>query len=231
MRPASLDEVVGPGSPAEDRARRCGGWSRAPAPRRSSSTGHPAPADDTGGPDLGGHGLPFEALSALSAGVKEVRAVIDVARRAAAHGEQTVLPMDEVHRFSRRSRNALFVRRREPGRAVRRGHHRESSFSVVAPLLSRFAQFLQLQPLDAMPSAPWCSERSTIRVGSTARSRSPTTRSTCWCQLSAGDARRALTALEVAAEAGEDVTVETIEQSPRQGRRSATTATTISTTT
>src|SRR5258708_19715009 len=52
-------------------------------------------------------GRRFEALSALSAGVKEVRAVIDVARRAAAHGEQTVLFIDEVHRFSKTQQDAL----------------------------------------------------------------------------------------------------------------------------
>ncbi|HSZ30877.1 MAG TPA: AAA family ATPase, partial [Pseudonocardiaceae bacterium] len=54
-------------------------------------------------------GRRFEALSALSAGVKEVRAVIDTARRAAAHGEQTVLFIDEVHRFSKTQQDALLA--------------------------------------------------------------------------------------------------------------------------
>jgi replication-associated recombination protein RarA len=53
-------------------------------------------------------GRRFVALSALSAGVKEVRGVIEEARRRLTHsGESTVLFIDEVHRFSRTQQDAL----------------------------------------------------------------------------------------------------------------------------
>ena len=54
-------------------------------------------------------GRRFEALSALSAGVKEVRAVVDGARQALIRGEQTVLFIDEVHRFSKTQQDALLA--------------------------------------------------------------------------------------------------------------------------
>ena len=47
------------------------------------------------------------ALSALSAGVKEVRAVIESARKALLYGEQTVLFIDEVHRFNKAQQDSL----------------------------------------------------------------------------------------------------------------------------
>jgi putative ATPase len=106
MRPASLEEVVGqthllqPGSPLR---RLVEGSGMASAilygPPGSGKTTLAALVSRA-------TGRRFEALSALSAGVKEVRAVIDTARRAAAHGEQTVLFIDEVHRFSKTQQDA-----------------------------------------------------------------------------------------------------------------------------
>ena len=93
-------------------------------------------------------GRRFEALSALSAGVKEVRAVIDVARRAAAHGEQTVLFIDEVHRFSKTQQDALLAAVENRVVLLVAATTENPSFSVVAPLLSR-SLILQLQPLGA----------------------------------------------------------------------------------
>jgi putative ATPase len=146
-------------------------------------------------------GRRFEALSALSAGVKEVRAVIDVARRAAAHGEQTVLFIDEVHRFSKTQQDVLVAATTD-----------NPSFSVVAPLLSR-SLILQLQPLDV--EAVRTVVRRAIDDPRGLGGQVDVTEDAVdlLVQLSAGDARRALTALEVAAEAGEQVTVATIEQS------------------
>ena len=54
-------------------------------------------------------GQNFVALSALSSGVKEVRAVIDEARRDLIRGEKTVLFIDEVHRFSKTQQDALLA--------------------------------------------------------------------------------------------------------------------------
>ena len=49
----------------------------------------------------------FVEVSAVTAGVKEVRAVIDQARRELARGRRTVLFVDEVHRFSKTQQDAL----------------------------------------------------------------------------------------------------------------------------
>ena len=53
-------------------------------------------------------GRRFVELSAVSAGVRDVRAVVqDARRRLAASGQETVLFIDEVHRFSRSQQDAL----------------------------------------------------------------------------------------------------------------------------
>ena len=54
------------------------------------------------------HNRRFVELSAVSAGVKEVRAVVDQARHAlSVSGQETVLFIDEVHRFSRSQQDSL----------------------------------------------------------------------------------------------------------------------------
>jgi len=216
MRPATLDEVVG-----QDHLLRPG------SPLRRMVEGSGAASVILYGPPGTGKttlaslisqatGRRFEALSALSAGVKEVRAVIDVARRAAAHGEQTVLFIDEVHRFSKTQQDALLSAVENRIVLLVAATTENPSFSVVAPLLSR-SLILQLQPLDAD------AVRSVVRRaiddprGLGGQIDVTDDAVELLVQLSAGDARRALTALEVASEtagaAGEQVTVVTIEQS------------------
>src|ERR1700691_3128637 len=57
----------------------------------------------------------FVELSAVTAGVKDVRAAVDTARRALGmNGAQTVLFIDEVHRFSKTQQDALLPAVREP---------------------------------------------------------------------------------------------------------------------
>ena len=137
MRPASLDEVVGqdhllqPGSPLRRLVEGSGVASVILyGPPGSGKTTLAALISQ-------GTGRRFEALSALSAGVKEVRAVIDVARRAAAHGEQTVLFIDEVHRFSKTQQDALLSAVENRVVLLVAATTENPSFSVVAPLLSR----------------------------------------------------------------------------------------------
>src|SRR3954463_4947776 len=148
MRPTSLDEVVGqdhllaPNSPMRRLVEGSGA--------ASVILYGPPGTGKTTLASLISHatGRRFEALSALSAGVKEVRAVIDVARRAAAHGEQTVLFIDEVHRFSKTQQDALLAAVENRVVLLVAGTAENPSFSVVAPLLSR-SLILQLQPLTA----------------------------------------------------------------------------------
>jgi putative ATPase len=150
-------------------------------------------------------------MSALSAGVKEVRAVIDVARRAAAHGEQTVLFIDEVHRFSKTQQDALLSAVENRVVLLVAATTENPSFSVVAPLLSR-SLILQLRPLSADDIRTVVQRAIDDPRGLNGQVVEPDAVDLL-VQLGAGDARRALTALEVAAEAGEQVTVEGIEQS------------------
>ena len=212
MRPSGLDEVVG-----QDHLLRDG------SPLRRLVDGSGAASVILYGPPGTGKttlaslisratGRRFEALSALSAGVKDVRAVIDVARRAAVHGKQTVLFIDEVHRFSKTQQDALLAAVENRVVLLVAATTENPSFSVVAPLLSR-SLILQLQPLGA-DAVRAVVERAVADPRGLGGSVSVDPDAVeLLVQLAAGDARRALTALEVAAEAGDRVTVEVIEQS------------------
>jgi putative ATPase len=212
MRPSTLDEVVGqdhllqPGSPLRRMVEGSGAAS-------VILYGPPGTGKTTLAALISqATGRRFEALSALSAGVKEVRAVIDVARRAAAHGEQTVLFIDEVHRFSKTQQDALLSAVENRVVLLVAATTENPSFSVVAPLLSR-SLILQLQPLTADDIRTVVRRAIEDPRGLGGKVDVTDDAVDLMVQLSAGDARRALTALEVAAEAGEKVTVETIEQS------------------
>lgn len=216
MRPATLDEVVGQGHLLKQGS-----------PLRRLVDGSGAASVILYGPPgtgkttlasliSGATGRRFEALSALSAGVKEVRAVIDEARRAAVHGRRTVLFIDEVHRFSKTQQDALLAAVENRVVLLVAATTENPSFSVVAPLLSR-SLILQLQPLAdndirEVLTRAIADERGlggAVAVDQEALS--------LLVQLAAGDARRALTALEVAFEtaggAGSVISVEVVEQS------------------
>ena len=213
MRPATLDEVVGqdhllkPNSPLRRLVEGSGAAS-------VILYGPPGTGKTTLAALISqATGRRFEAMSALSAGVKEVRAVIEKARVALLHhGEQTVLFIDEVHRFSKTQQDALLSAVENRIVLLVAATTENPSFSVVAPLLSR-SLILQLQPLDA--DAVQTVVRRAIDDPRGLGGKVDVTEDAVelLVQLSAGDARRALTALEVASESGKGVTVATIEQS------------------
>jgi putative ATPase len=216
MRPATLDEVVGqdhllqPGSPLRRLVEGSGAAS-------VILYGPPGTGKTTLAALISqATGRRFEALSAVSAGVKEVRAVIDKARSALLRGVQTVLFIDEVHRFSKTQQDALLAAVENRIVLLVAATTENPSFSVVAPLLSR-SLILQLQPLTADDVRTVV--RRAIDDPRGLGGQPPVTDDAVelLVQLSAGDARRALTALEVASEtagaAGGEVTVEAIEQS------------------
>lgn len=90
----------------------------------------------------------FVPLSAVVAGLKEVRAVVEQARHEAAGGRRTVLFLDEIHRFNRAQQDALLPHV-ESGTVTLIGATTENpSFEVIAPLLSRCRVFV-LRPLTA----------------------------------------------------------------------------------
>ena len=199
MRPRSLDEVLGqdhllgPGAPL----------------RRLVEGAAPASVLLYGPPGTGkttlatlvsqATGRRFVALSALSAGVKEVRAVIDHAKLRLRSGEATVLFIDEVHRFSKTQQDALLGAVEDRTVLLVAATTENPSFSVVSPLLSR-SLVLQLRPLTdddvrALVVRAVADERGlagALTLADDALAH--------LVRLAAGDARRALTALEAAAE-------------------------------
>jgi putative ATPase len=216
MRPASLDEVVG-----QDHLLTSG------SPLRRLVEGSGVASAILYGPPGSGKttlaalisqatGRRFEALSALSAGVKDVRAVIENARNALLRGEQTVLFIDEVHRFSKTQQDALLSAVENRVVLLVAATTENPSFSVVAPLLSR-SLILQLRPLTSDDIRTVVRRAIDDPRGLGGRIAVAPEAVDLVVRLAAGDARRALTALEVASEAaeaaGEAVTIETIEQS------------------
>ena len=96
----------------------------------------------------------FESLSAVTAGVKDVREVVERARaRLGERGQGTILVLDEVHRFNRTQQDALLPHVEE-GLLVLVGATTENPFfSLTGPLLSRSTLF-RLEPLTADDLGP-----------------------------------------------------------------------------
>jgi putative ATPase len=135
----------------------------------------------------------FEQLSAVTAGVKDVRDVIERARQRLGEREQgTILFLDEVHRFNKAQQDALLPSV-ESGLLVLIGATTENPyFEVNPPLLSRSTLF-RLNPLDeeattAIVQRGLDAERAAI--DDDAREH--------LVRLTTGDARKALNAVEVA---------------------------------
>ncbi|AQQ15352.1 Replication-associated recombination protein A [Corynebacterium glaucum] len=157
-------------------------------------------------------GQNFVGLSALSSGVKEVRAVIDAARRDLVRGEKTVLFIDEVHRFSKTQQDALLAAVENRTVLLVAATTENPSFSVVAPLLSR-SLLLKLESL----SDDDVREVLTRAVRDERGLQGSISLDDDACDqlilLAGGDARRALTYLEAAADAvpeGGTVTLEVV---------------------
>src|SRR5215470_16703784 len=133
----------------------------------------------------------FVELSAVSAGVKDVRAAVDAARRTMGmSGAQTVLFIDEVHRFSKTQQDALLPAVENRWVLFNGATTENPFFSVVSPLLSR-SLLLTLQPLSDDDAGEHL------------------------VRLAGGDARRTLTYLEAAALGqpnGGTIDVETLER-------------------
>ncbi|MBA1835741.1 replication-associated recombination protein A [Corynebacterium wankanglinii] len=159
-------------------------------------------------------GQNFVALSALSSGVKEVRAVIDEARRDLIRGEKTVLFIDEVHRFSKTQQDALLAAVENRTVLLVAATTENPSFSVVAPLLSR-SLLLKLESLDEADLREVLDRAMADERGFNGAFELDDAARDQLVLLAGGDARRALTYLEAAAEAvqpGETITVETVKE-------------------
>lgn len=200
MRPRTLAEVVGQTALlGED-----GFLARAIAARRLPSIllwGPPGSGKTTLARLLaratGGH---FFALSAVTSGVKDVRDVVEKARRVRARGAPALLFIDEIHRFHRGQQDALLPHV-EDGTITLVGATTENpAHAIVAPLVSR-CRVLVLQPLAAEDVVVLLRRA----LGDAERGLGERTLEADDATLSAiateadGDARRALTTLEIAA--------------------------------
>ena len=193
LRPRTLDEVigqqhlVGPGAPLRalieaDRLTSAILWG---PPGTGKTTLASVVATATA--------KRFVPLSAVSAGVKDVREVVEGARRLLGEqGRGTILFLDEVHRFNRSQQDALLPSVEE-GLLVLIGATTENPFfEVNAPLLSR-STLWRLEPLS-VEELGQVVQRGLDAEGSTADPDAVA----ALVGLADGDARAVLTTLEVA---------------------------------
>ena len=154
----------------------------------------------------------FRELSAVTAGVKDVRQVVDEARRALGDtGAQTVLFVDEVHRFSKTQQDALLPSVENRWVTLVAATTENPFFSVISPLLSR-SLLLTLEPLTdddvrEVVRRAVADERGlggSVVVEPDAED--------FLVRLAGGDARRALTALEAAAVEPTSLTLPLLER-------------------
>ena len=207
MRPTSLDEVAGQahllkaGSPLVNLANDASGASGSVSvilwgpPGTGKTTLAQAIAHSSG--------RKFVELSAVTAGVKDVREVMEQARaNSDLYGVSTVLFLDEIHRFTKAQQDALLPGVENGWVILVAATTENPSFSVIAPLLSR-SLLLTLETLsdddlgllvDRAVGDPR-GLRGAVTLDPEARA--------MIVRLASGDARRALTALEAAAVAAD----------------------------
>lgn len=203
MRPVSLDEVAGqghllrPGSPLV--ALADGG-----SPTRSAVSvilwGPPGTGKTTLAQAIARtSGRRFVELSAVTAGVRDVREVMQEAmNQRDLYGVSTILFLDEIHRFTKAQQDALLPGVENGWVILIAATTENPSFSVISPLLSR-SLLLTLQPLTDDDLGHLIDRAvSDARGLAGAVELTPEARAAL-VQLASGDARRALTSLEAAA--------------------------------
>jgi putative ATPase len=203
MRPRSLDEVAGqrhlltPGSPlvslASDKTGEQGStsvilWG---PPGTGKTTLAQAIANSSG--------RKFVELSAVNAGVKDVREVMEASMSSRdLYGVSTVLFLDEIHRFSKAQQDALLPGVENGWVILVAATTENPSFSVISPLLSR-SLLLTLEALSDEDLGILVDRAVSDQRGLDDRIVLDPEARAAIIRLASGDARRALTALEAAA--------------------------------
>ena len=157
----------------------------------------------------------FIGLSAVLAGVKDIRGAVDAARTNREIGRGTVLFVDEVHRFNKAQQDA-FLPHVERGTVVFVGATTENpSFEVNGALLSRSRVYV-LNPLAADDIEPLLKRAADREVGIEIDPKAMA----LLVALADGDARRALNTLEMAGQLATDcLHVEEVRQASGQTYR------------
>ncbi|MBL9021772.1 MAG: replication-associated recombination protein A [Myxococcales bacterium] len=142
----------------------------------------------------------FVAMNAVLSGVADVRQAVEAAREARKYeGKRTILFIDEIHRFNKSQQDALLPHV-EDGTFTLIGATTENpSFSVNAPLLSR-CKVHRLRTLDEAAIAEILRRAIQSPDGLDGKISVDDEAVRALARLAQGDARRALTALEVAAD-------------------------------
>src|SRR5918992_993642 len=199
MRPRDLDEVVGqghllgPGTPIRQLVER-------DVPLSLVLWGPPGTGKTTLASVVSrATKRRFVEISAVSDGVKQVRAAIDRAKRELGMtGRQTVMFVDEVHRFNKAQQDALLPAVENRWVSFIGATTENPFFSVISPLLSR-SLLLTLEPLTDDQLREVVRRARTDERGLNGAVELADSAEEHLVRLAGGDARRALTYLEAAA--------------------------------
>jgi putative ATPase len=224
MRPRSVDDVVG-----QDAALAAGSPLRtlltaaADAPVVSVILWGPPGTGKTTLASLmsSGSGRDFVELSAVTAGVKDVRTVIDQARdRLSMNGRGTVLFIDEVHRFSKSQQDALLPAVENGWVTLIAATTENPSFSVISPLMSR-SMLVRLSPLTDEHVAELLRRAVDDPRGLSGAVEVDEDALAHLVRTANGDARRALTGLEAAVSGLDDRSLVTLADAERAVQQAA----------